>query len=94
MELLPPLKHRGFLAYAGGELTFWIVLALSGGALTCAANQRYVLSYTLAGGAAFFVFIWLYRARENAKPGRRLLFCAKCKYYRMPERIEEGRGAI
>jgi hypothetical protein len=89
---LPPPKHRGFLAYVGSEVTFWIVAALVGGAVSSAANSRYDLSYVFGGIAALFVFIWLFRAGERAKRGPGLLYCAKCKYYCSPERIESESG--
>src|SRR4051812_17195465 len=56
MEYVPPPKHTGFLAYVGGEFTFWIVAVAIGGAASCAANENYWLSWVLGGIAAALVF--------------------------------------
>jgi hypothetical protein len=88
MEYLPPLKHTGFLAYLGSEITFWIVAAFVGGAISCALDQKYGLSYLFGGIAALFVFIVLYRAGARARRGPGLLYCERCGYYRSPGPIE------
>jgi hypothetical protein len=91
---LPPIKHRGLLAYFGGEITFWIVAASVGGAISCAVDQKYALSYIFGGVAAFFVFILLYRAGERSKREPGLFYCERCQYYRSAERAEGEKGAI
>ena len=94
MERLPPGKQTGFLAYVGAEVTFWIVAASTGAAISFAVGQSYGLSYIFGGIAACFAFIWIYRAGEKAKRGPGLFYCQKCRYYRRPERIEGEQGAI
>jgi hypothetical protein len=94
MQYLPPLEHTGFLAYVGSEITFWIVAASVGGAISCAVDQRYGLSTIFGGIAAFFVFILLYRAGERAKGGPGLFYCERCQYYHRSERVEGETDAI
>ena len=74
--------------------TFWIVAASVGGAISCAVNEKYGLSYIFGGVAAFFVFILLYRAGERSKLEPGLLYCERCRYYYSPERLEGEKGAI
>ena len=88
------MKHTGFLACIGSEITFWIVAASVGGAISCAVDESYALSYILGGIAAFFTFILLYRAGERSKSGPGILYCEKCQYYRSPEQVQGGAGAI
>jgi hypothetical protein len=91
---LPPLKHTGLLAYFGSEITFWIVAAAVGGAISCAVEQKYALSYIFGGVAAFFVFVLLYRAGEKSRRGPGLFYCEGCQYYYDRERIEGEKDAI
>lgn len=94
LRYLPPSKHTGLLAYFGSEITFWIVAATVGGAISCAINEKYALSYIFGGVAAFFVFILLYRAGEKSKRGPGLYYCEVCQYYYGPERIAGEKNAI
>src|SRR5215210_8732023 len=88
MRHLPPMKHTGFLAYFGGEITFWIVAGSVGGAISCAVDEKYALSYLFGGIAALFAFILLYRAGERSKGGPGIFYCEKCQYYRSPEQAQ------
>lgn len=65
----------------GSEVTFWIVAAAVGGAISCAVNEKYALSSIFGGVAAFFVFILLYRAGKASKDGHGLFYCKRCQYY-------------
>ena len=94
MRHLPPIKHTGFLAYFGSEVTFWIVAASVGGAISCVVDEKYALSYIFGGIAAFFAFILLYRAGERLKSGPGIFYCEKCQYYRSPKQGQGGTGAI
>jgi cytochrome c biogenesis protein CcdA len=88
------MKHTGFLAYFGSEIVFWIVVASVGGAISCAVDQQYALSYIFGGVAAFFAFILLYRAGERSRRGPGLFYCERCQLYYSPERAEGEKGAI
>ena len=94
MRYLPPIKHRGILAYLGSEITFWIVAAVTAGAISCAINEKYSLSIILAGVASFCVFLLVYRAGERAERGAGIYYCEGCQYYRSPGRKQEEPGAI
>jgi len=94
MEQLPPERHRGVLAYVGGELTFWIVAALIGGAASCAANNLYAASIVFAAIAAGAVFFFIYRAGERAAEQPGPLFCHRCRFYRRPPGVQENNSAI
>lgn len=87
------MKHTGFIAYFGGEFTFWIVAALSAGVISCVADQNNALSYVLGGIAACCVFVLLYRTGEESSRGRGLFYCERCQHYYKPERFEGKEGA-
>jgi hypothetical protein len=88
------MKHTGFVAYVGSEVTFWIVAALIAGAISCTVDDEYSLAIIFGGVASFVVFVLLYRAGERSKGGPGIYYCEGCQYYRSPSRAQEGPGAI
>ena len=94
LKYLPPIGHTGFLAYFGGEFTFWIVAALVAGTISGFASENFALAYILGGVAAFCVFILIYRAGVKSSRGSGLFYCEKCQYYHHPERIVGEKSAI